>query len=192
MIDYVNTVYLAFYLDLDKQYGVFISDIFIIVFFEFDTGAPWFETTGSRNNLASSVVSTFRNNGVTLVAWYFDRDNDVLTVIDNLDYIYQLRLLTQFDESGEYMIDMDVEFIESGWSSILMKNIVGHGNLRVFSDFMLFERNNGRVVVYEGGTTQDFILHEWIGDPEAKIGEYLWIGEDSVLGDIIIAFSRRK
>ena len=56
---------------------------------------------------------------------------------------------------------------------------------------MLFERNNGRVVIYEGGTTQDFILHEWIGDIEAKIGEYLWIGEDSVLGDVIVAFTRR-
>ena len=56
---------------------------------------------------------------------------------------------------------------------------------------MLFERNNGRVVIYEGGTTQDFILHEWIGDIEAKIGEYLWIGEDSILGDVIVAFTRR-
>lgn len=90
------------------------------------------------------------------------------------------------------MLDMDVDFIQSGWSSILMKNVVGYSDLRVFSDFMLFERNNGRVVIYEGGTTQDFILHEWIGDPEDKIGEYLWIGEDSVQGDIIVAFSRRS
>ena len=73
-----------------------------------------------------------------------------------------------------------------------MKNVVGYKDLRVFSDFTVFERNNGRVVIYEGGTTPDFILHEWIGDPEDKIGEYLWIGEDSVQGgDIIVAFSRR-
>ena len=88
LIDYVDTVYLGFYLDLEKQYGIFISEIFVIVFFEFDTGAPWFETTGSRNNLASSVVTSFRNNEVSLVAWYYDRENDVLIVIDNLDYIH--------------------------------------------------------------------------------------------------------
>ena len=38
------------------------------------------------------------------------------------------------------MQDMDVEFIQSGWSNILMKNVVGYKDLRVFSDFMLFER----------------------------------------------------
>ena len=76
---------------------MFVSDVNIVVFFEFDTGAPWFETTGSRNNLASSVITSFRNNGVTIVAQYFDRDNDVLILIDNLDFIYQIKIHFQYD-----------------------------------------------------------------------------------------------
>ena len=134
----------------------------------------------------------FKENDVELVTWYFDYNDGSILIIDNLDYIYHLKVSFTYKQNTTEVEGMSIKFTASGWDSILMKHVVGFEEYRVFSNFNLYESNRGRVVVYHGGSSDDKIIKEWIGDVEERVGEYMWIGGDALFGDVIIAFTSRS
>ena len=142
-----------------------------------------------RNALGAMA---FRENGVELVTWYFDYNDGSILIIDNLDYIYHLKVNFIYKQNSTEVEDMNIKFTTSGWDTILMKHVVGFEDYRVFSNFNLYESSRGRVVVYHGGSSDDKIIKEWIGDVEENLGEYMWIGADDVFGDVVIAFTSRS
>ena len=195
-LDYDGII--AFYLDTDNRYGVFISSEFEIVYFEFDTGAEWDKTTGTANGLKHVAEDAFRINGIALISWHFDYKDGTLIVIDNLDYIYLLELNTKYAEGSSSIEEMKIIFTPSGWDDYLMKQVIGLGEYRIFSNSDLHLSDRGRVVAYYGGNSDENIIKEWVGNAYDKIGEYLWISEDAKrtsdddFSHIIIAFTSRS
>ena len=100
LIKYVNLDFEAFYLDKAARYGIFMTSRFVIIYFEFDTDAPWDETTGSSNDLNSVIEDAFRLNGVKLISWYFDYQDASFLVIDHLGYVYQIVPTLTYNEDN--------------------------------------------------------------------------------------------
>ena len=81
-----------------------------------------------------------------------------------------------------------------------MKNVVGFGEFRAFSNYDSPNRNRGHVVFYRTGTTEP--IREWFGNQNNKIGEYMWIskgtedgsdcGFSSCSNNLIFAFTSRQ
>ena len=72
-------------------------------------------------------------------------------------------------------------------SAFEYKQVTGFGDYLAFSDLQ-YPATMGRVVVLHQGT----VVEKIIGDPGASIGEYLFIGEDSPGGNIVVGVSSRS
>ena len=53
---------------------------------------------------------------------------------------------------------MNINFTTTDWDNILMKHVVGLGEFRVFSNYVLPNQNRGLVVVYHGGSSDEHII----------------------------------
>ena len=79
---YVDLEFLAFYLNIEEQYGLLMNTAWVIVYFEFDKNARWDKTTGGRNNKVALIVDQFqKTNGLS--SWYFDHENGSFLTVDN-------------------------------------------------------------------------------------------------------------
>ena len=167
----------------DERYGILVNAANVIVYFEFDPEAPWDKTTGGKNKKQALVVQDFTDKGPKngIASYYFNQPERSITVIDKSQEVTMLLIDIEYnpDTAGvEKFASSEISLSDQIGQEF--QTVTGYKNLRAFAN-PDYDIDKGIVRIFNWSGATGEVLFTWIGQNGTRLGEYVWIGEDTLI-----------